>query len=110
MLLFMLRAKFENLDDKNIILSVSKISLASFFGGVFAQGVKYVIGSYVDMQTFLGVFIQLSGSGLAGILIFGFACYFLKLEEFFAFKNSFTRKIFRAKQDIQEDTAQVSGI
>jgi putative peptidoglycan lipid II flippase len=110
MLLFMLRAKFENLDDKNIILSISKISLASFFGGVFAQGVKYVIGSYVDMQTFLGVFIQLSGSGLAGILVFGSACYFLKLEEFFAFKNSFTRKIFRAKQDIQEDTAQVSGI
>ncbi|EKE10873.1 MAG: integral membrane protein MviN [uncultured bacterium] len=110
MLLFMLRAKFENLDDRNILISVSKISLASFLAGIIVQGSKYIIGSEVDMQTFLGVFSQLIGSAVAGVLGFSFFCYALNLEEFFAFKNSLTRKLFRGKQNIQEDTTQVGGI
>lgn len=110
LLLFMLRARFEHLDDKNIFLAVSKISAASFLAGVFIQLSKYIIGSNVDMQTFMGVFLQLTGSACVGVIIFSTVCYFLKLEEFFAFKNAFTRKIFRAKQNIQEDTASVAGI
>jgi putative peptidoglycan lipid II flippase len=110
MLLFMLRAKFENLDDRSILISVSKISLASFLAGIIVQGSKYIIGSEVDMQTFLGVFSQLIGSAAAGVLGFSFFCYVLNLEEFFAFKNSLTRKLFRGKQNIQEDTTQVGGI
>jgi putative peptidoglycan lipid II flippase len=110
MLLFMLRTRFEHLDDKIILLSISKISFASFMAGIAAQGMKYLISFHVDMQTFWGVFMQLSGAGIAGVLLFSIICYILKLEEFFAFKDSFTRKLFRTKQDIQEDTTPVSGI
>ncbi len=110
MLLFMLRSRFEYLDDKNILLAVSKISLAAFLAGVDTQSAKYLIGPQVDMNTFFGVFTQLAGAGMVGVLVFGGACYLLKLEEFFSFKDALTRKLFRTKQDIQEDTTPVSGI
>ena len=110
MLLFMLRSRFEYLDDKNILLAVSKISLAAFLAGVDTQSAKYLIGPQVDMNTFFGVFTQLAGAGMVGVLVFGGACYLFKLEEFFSFKDALTRKLFRTKQDIQEDTTPVSGI
>lgn len=111
LLLFMLRMRFDNLDDKNIIMSISKVALASFAAGLATQLVKYVVASFVNMDTFIGIFMQLSLASLAGIIIFIAVSYVLKLEEFFAFKNSFTRKIFKSKQAaIQEDTHQVSGI
>ncbi len=110
LLLFMLRIRFENLDDKNIILSISKVAVASFAAGIGAQGIKYLVDSVVSLDTFLGIFIQLSAASLAGLLIFVAVSYILKLEEFFIFKNSLTRKLFRTKQIIQEDTTEVSGI
>lgn len=110
LLLFMLRARFENLDDKNIILSVSKIALAAATAGIGMQMMKYGVAKIVDMDTFVGVFTQLAVASLAGLAIFIAVGYLLKLEEFFIFKNSFTRKIFGTKQNIQENTGQVSGM
>ncbi|MFA4817292.1 MAG: murein biosynthesis integral membrane protein MurJ [Parcubacteria group bacterium] len=109
-LLFVLRTRFDTLDDKNIISSVGKIALASFAAGVGIQLVKYLTALFVNLDYFFGVFAQLSISALVGILIFLLACYFLKLEEFFVFKNSLTSKLFKSKQVITESTDQVSGI
>jgi len=111
LLLFMLRTRFENLDDKNIIMSISKVALASVAAGLGAQLAKYLVEPFVNLDTFVGIFIQLSAASLVGLLIFIAVSYVLKLEEFFAFKNSFTSKLFKSKQAaIQEDTNQVSGI
>lgn len=110
LLLFVLRTKFEGLDDKNIIKSVTKVALASFAAGVGIQLVKYLVASLVELDTFFGVFAQLSLSGLAGTAIFIGASHALKLEEFFTFKNSLTRKLFKEKQLIAESTEDVSGI
>lgn len=108
LLLFFLRARFESLDDKNIILSVSKIALASFLAGLGIQTSKYIIGSIVDLDTFLGVFAQLSISLALGFLIFIGISHFLKLEEFISFKNSLTRKMFKGNKVILESTDEVS--
>lgn len=110
LLLFMLRSRFDNLDDKNIIVSVFKIALASMAAGVGMQIMKYGVAKMVDMDTFLGVFLQLIIAAFTGFVIFVIVSYFLKLEEFFVFKNSFTRKIFGVKQDIQESASQVGGM
>jgi len=110
LLLFMLRTRFENLDDKNIILSISKISVASFVAGVGTQGAKHLMDLVVIVDTFVGIFMQLTAAALTGLLIFVAISYILKLEEFFVFKNSLTRKLFRTKQIIQEDMTGVSGI
>jgi putative peptidoglycan lipid II flippase len=110
LLLFILRTRFDNLDDKNIILSISKIALASFVAGLGIQLVKYIIALLVNLDTFLGVFAQLVIPMSIGFLIFIGISHFLKLEEFILFKNSFTRKIFKKTNIILESTDEVSGV
>lgn len=110
-LLFILRFQFGDLDDKRIISSVLKISLATIFGGIFVQLAKFLMAKIVDLDTFLGVFFQLSISAIAGLAVFLLICHLVKLEEFINFKKSLTRRIFRIKKlDLAEDTGDVSGI
>jgi len=110
LLLFVLRTRFDALDDKKIIKFIAKIALASVVAGLAIQLAKYLIAPAVNLDTFVGIFIQLFVSSLVGFSIFALACYILKLEEFFKFKQLLTRKLFKEKQTIVEDTADVSGI
>jgi putative peptidoglycan lipid II flippase len=110
LLLFVLRTKFENLDDKKILLSLVKISAASFLAGIGIQLMKYLVVSLIPIDTFIGVFTQLSVAGLTGAIIFFGVCYILKSPEFLEFQRSFTSRIFRSKSGIVEDTSEVSGI
>ena len=109
-LLFVLRLRFENLDDKKILFSLIKISAASILAGIGIQIVKYLAASLIQLDTFIGVFTQLSLSGLAGAAIFFAVCYFLKSPEFLEFQRAFTSRIFKGKQGIVEDTSEVSGL
>jgi len=110
LLLFFLRARFENLDDKNIIRSLVKIVTASGLAGLGIQASKYLMAMIVNLNTFLGVFAQLAVSLIVGGAIFVTISHLLKSEEFLLFKNSLTRKIFKNKQTILESTEGVSGI
>lgn len=109
-LFFVLRKKYAIRDDQNIVHSLVKIITASFFAALTIQIFKDWIDRWVDIDTFLGIFIQLSVSLTCGLAIFTLICYLLKLEEFFNFKDSLTRKIFKDRQVIVEDTKDVSGI
>jgi putative peptidoglycan lipid II flippase len=109
-LFFVLRKKFDIRDDRNLAISFTKIIAASFFSAITIQIFKDLIGHWVDINTFLGIFTQLSVSLTCGLAIFIFICYLLKLEEFFNFKESLTKKIFKDRQVIAEDTKDVSGI
>lgn len=110
LLLFVLRTRFDNLDDKKIIKSVSKIAIASFLAGVSIQAMKYAVAHFAKLDTFFEIFAQLAIPGAAGVLVFVLICYFLRCEEFFLFKNSLTRKIFKEKKVIEEGMGEVSGI
>jgi putative peptidoglycan lipid II flippase len=110
LLFFALRAKFDDLGDRKIIKSIGQIALAAIFAGIGVQLSKYFVSSLVDMDTFLGVFAQLMISGLTGILIFLVICHYLGLEEYLSFKHSLTRKIFKNKKAITENTGEVSGV
>jgi len=98
LLLFLLRLRFENLDDKKILESITKISLAAFLGGLIIQFFKYLTAILVNMDTFFGVFIQLGVASFFGGITFLFMCYLLKTDEFFSFKKSFTKRIFPNKE------------
>lgn len=110
LLLFALRNKLGELDDQRVMKSVARIGLASFIAGLTIQLSKYLAGSLVDIDTFLGVFTQLSASLILGGCAFILASYFLKIEEFFALKRSFTKRIFCPKQPIGEDLKDAGGI
>jgi putative peptidoglycan lipid II flippase len=110
LLLFFLRIRYSHLDDNKIIRSIFKISLATIVSGLIIQKSKDIIGSNVNMDTFLGVFIQLGASSVIGLAIFLIVCQLIKIEEFIDFKKSLSKRIFRTKQIIVEDTGEVSGI
>lgn len=109
-LFFVLRKKYAIRDDRNIFRSLAKIVTASFFAAVAIQIFKNLTDNLVNIDTFVGIFTQLAVSLTAGLAVFTLICYVLKLEEFFNFKDSLTRRIFRDRQIIVEDTKDVSGI
>lgn len=110
LLLFFLRLRFTGLDDKNILHSVSKIALASLVAGVFIQASKYLVAFWIELDTFLSVFLQLSISATVGILIFSGVSALLRIPEFFSFKESLMKRIWRSKKSIMEDTGEVGGM
>jgi len=110
LLLFILRTKFEDLDDRNIIKSVSKTALSAFVAGVGIQLSKYFVAQLVDMDTFLGIFIQLISATIVGLTLFISMCYVTRLEEFFELKKSIKKRIYRLKRPIADDATEVSGI
>ena len=111
LLLFILRLKYENLDDKKIISSVGKIVLATLFSGAVIQGTKYLAVRFVNMDTFLGVFSQLAISALFGALAYLIISHLVHLEEYHTFKKSITKRIFKKEKIVlAEDTGEVSGI
>ena len=111
LLLFVLRSNFSHLDDRRIINSVLKISLATFVGGIAVQISKLLVSKALDIDTFLGIFTQLSAAVIFGSLAFIAVCHFVKLEEFVNFKQSLIRRIFGQKKLVlEEDTSDVSGI
>jgi putative peptidoglycan lipid II flippase len=110
LLFIFLHKKLKNLDEKNIAISFGKVLLASALAGGAIQLVKTKVAMMLDIDTFIGIFLQLSLSSIVGVVIFSLTSYAVKLEEFFNFKNSLTRKIFRAKKVIVEGTSDVSGV
>lgn len=110
LLMIYLRKNIISVDGKNLLNSTARILSASLVGGAVAQIAKTIVGSQGELDTFVAVFIQLMVAGTAGVIAFALASYFFQVKEFFQFKESVTRKMFRAKKVIAEDTAEVSGI
>lgn len=110
LLFIALRSKFEDLGDKKIVKSIGQIAIAAIFSGISVQISKYFVAGFVNMDTFLGVFAQLIISGSIGVMIFLVLCHFLRLEEYLEFKKSLTKKIFKNKKVITENTGEVSGV
>lgn len=110
LLLFFLRKKFSIKDDRKMIHSTLKIILASLLAAGTIQLSKNYIGVHLEIDTFLGIFVQFFASLFLGLLVFSLSCYWLKLEEFFNFKQSLSKKLFKQPELITEDTKEVSGI
>ena len=105
-----LRKILPNIDGKVIMDSTLRIIAATLIGGAFAQLGKKLIGTQGELDTFMAVLRQLLVAGTMGVVAFCVASYYLKSKEYFQFTDSITRKIFKAKKVIGEDTAEVTGI
>jgi putative peptidoglycan lipid II flippase len=110
LLIIFLRKSLPNLDGKTIMDSTIRIVGASLIGGAAAQLGKIIVGTQGELDTFLAVLRQLVVAGSMGLAAFCLASYYFKVKEFFQFTDSITKKIFKAKKMIGEDTAEVSGI
>jgi putative peptidoglycan lipid II flippase len=93
LLYIFLHFKVPGLDDHKIFISIVKIAINSFLAGSVVYLSLQILASWVNMQTFLGIFIQ--GVGAA---VFGGICYFilgiiLKLEEVKLLKKVLSRAL-----------------
>ena len=81
LLFYMFYKKFPKLKTKEISDSLYKILLASLIMGVFTFIVRQFLGSIISLQTFWGVFLQLSVSGTVGVVTYALATHLLKSPE-----------------------------
>ncbi len=97
-----LHIRLDNIDEKRIINSLIKFSLAGVLCGFVTQGVKTLMGNIVDMNRFWGVASQGFVAGLVGFSVYIFICYLLKSEEMLKFWESLRRKLprLRAKDKV----------
>jgi putative peptidoglycan lipid II flippase len=92
-----LRTKTDGLDEKNIIISVLKISLATLALAVTTQFMKFGIEPYFGTEKFYGIFLQGLLSGLVGIAVFIVVAILLKSQEIFTFADALKKRLFREK-------------
>jgi len=110
LLFFLLQKRFNNLKEGKIIKAVLKIVIAALGSGAAAQLGKVLVGTQGELDTFVAILTQLIIASVLGLAVFGVICYYLKIEEFFSFTQSITRKIFKTKKMITEDTGDVTGL
>lgn len=104
-LLIWLKKKIVGLERIFFSKSFGKVIVASAVLGIVTQAGKYAIAPLVNMQTFVGIFLQGLGAGLFGLLAFVLISYILKSEELFSFISAFKRKfyqVFKTKFLIKE--------
>jgi len=80
-LLLLLRIRLGDLDDLRIIISTLKILIASVGMGLAIWATKWFIAEGVNMETFLGVFLQGVVAGIAGIVVYLIFALLLRAEE-----------------------------
>jgi len=110
LLLVFLKKQVGSIGGRELGRSTLQIIVASLAGGATAQFGKYLVGTQGELDTFLAVLMQLIVAGGLGVAAFSLVAYYLRIPEFFQFTNSLTRKVFRSKKTIGEDTGEVSGI
>ncbi len=93
MLAIILKKKLGRLEGFSLIPAILKYLGCGIIIGVIAQIVKNLIGSYVDMQTFFGVFAKTFGTLIIGFGIYIALTYLLKCDEFSSFLEVFKKRV-----------------
>lgn len=93
LLLILLYIKIGDFRIKQIIESGIKILAASVLLGFACYIVRQVVAGFVNMQTFLGIFIQLCLATLAGAAVYVLSAFALKSPEIKALKSVVSKKI-----------------
>jgi len=80
-LLFVLRMRLGDLDDKNLIRSTFKITFNSIVAVFISYLMLRVMSSLVDMQTFWGVFWQAGVATIIGLIVYLILAKLTKSQE-----------------------------
>ena len=92
LLLYMFYKKFPKLKSREIFDSLCKVLIASSIMFVFTFATRQLLGSFVSLQTFWGVFLQLVLSAGVGVVVYIFSAYLLKSSELKTIEDSFIKK------------------
>lgn len=92
-LLGRLHWQFGGFNDREVLVSAARISLAALAAGLMLQAMKYPVAAVVDMQRFWGVFTQLFITGGGGVIVYFLVCRLLGCEELKVLQRYFPRKM-----------------
>lgn len=87
LLLFVLRERVGDLDDKNVIKSVFKMSINALISGGVVYALLNIIAPVVDMYSFLGIFIQASLAFVGGLVVYCLLSFVLNMAEIMVIKD-----------------------
>ncbi|HUD09002.1 MAG TPA: hypothetical protein VMQ48_02855, partial [Candidatus Saccharimonadales bacterium] len=65
---------------------------------------------YINLDTFLGVFWQMTFAGVFGTATYFALAHLFNLEELHYLKKLFSTRIFRLRPPLPEDPTEASGI
>ncbi len=111
LLLFLLRRKIGSLGERAIIRSTWRIIFATFIMAIFMQATKHGMSYVVNMETFLGVFFQMTVSFIVGVGVFILAGKFIKIQELDYFINGCKKRLFLKPKIVYDDSRdEIGGI
>lgn len=93
-----LRMRLGTLRELSLIPLLSRLSFAIVCMAVVVQTLKQPLSQAVDMTRFWGIFTQGLVSGGAGLLIYCFIAFILRVEEMHDLKASFDRHWLKLRQ------------
>ncbi len=79
-------------DENKMVLLIAKLSVCCLGLGITIQFLKYPISLLVNMDTFLGIFLQGFICGIAGLIVYSLLAALLKVPELSLLFHSFRRK------------------
>jgi len=103
-----LHFKVGDLGIAKISLAALKFSASAVGAGMVIQLMKIVVWPFIDMTTFLGVFIQLGVSATFGVLTYGLLCYLFGSEELLTFLAVIRRRLPFKKLSV-DDSSEARG-
>jgi putative peptidoglycan lipid II flippase len=98
MLAIALRTHTKTFQEENLIPMVFKITIATLVMAIIVQALKYPLANIFDQQYFFGILGQGLVAGTAGLVIYCFLCYILKIPEFTQLKDSLKRRWLKPAQ------------
>ncbi|MFH0907081.1 MAG: murein biosynthesis integral membrane protein MurJ [bacterium] len=99
LLLIALKYKAGLLDGKSIFVSGIKMSLACLFSGAAAYFILKLVSTLVNTTTLFGIIIQAGLAGIAGIIIYLFFAWLLKIRELNLFLSALFSRLPWKKMD-----------
>lgn len=100
-----------NLDERKIIISVLKYTVAAFLAACAIQAMKLLIWPFTDMTRFWGVLLQAAAAGIFGTLVYLGMCSLLKSEEFNDLWQAAKKRFQKPKLDFKaDDQGEARGI
>lgn len=107
-LLFLyLKGYFRDYKLKGLVEWLINLVIISGAMGLAIQASKHLTDRIFNIDTFVGIFSQLTISSLAGALIFVIFCYVFKIEEYHYFKNSLLKRLRLVKPQVNENISEI---
>lgn len=111
LLFVFLHRRLHGLDERRIIMSITKYTVAAFMAVCAIQAMKLLVWPYADMSRFWGVLLQASAAGIFGSVVYLGMCSLLKSEEFAELWKAAKIRLFKPSADFKaDDQGEARGI